>query len=84
VREQSDRYWHDGSAAHATRPLTNRVKSLADFSIARHGAKAEKIACQRAGIGQPHVLFLTARNINDIPVAAQLIERHGPIRKLLA
>ena len=48
------------------------------------GGRTSKIHALTDGKGRPRVLILTAGNINDITVAAQLIERAGPIRKLLA
>jgi transposase len=48
------------------------------------GGRTSKLHALTDGKGRPRVLILTAGNINDISVAAQLIERAGPIRKLLA
>ena len=48
------------------------------------GGRTSKLHALTDGKGRPRVLILTAGNINDITVAAQLIENAGPIQKLLA
>jgi transposase len=48
------------------------------------GGRTSKLHALADAKGRPRVFILTAGNINDITVAAQLIQRAGPIRQLLA
>ena len=48
------------------------------------GGRTSKLHALTDGKGRPRVLILTAGNAHDITVAAQLIERAGPIRHLVA
>jgi transposase len=48
------------------------------------GGRTSKLHALADGKGRPRVFILTAGNLNDITVAAQLIERAGPMRHLLA
>ena len=48
------------------------------------GGCTSKLHALADGKGRPRVLILTAGNINDITVAEGLLDRIGPIRRLLA
>jgi transposase len=48
------------------------------------GGRTSKLHALADEKGRPRILILTAGNAHDITVAAELIERAGPIRQLLA
>lgn len=83
--------WHlracrDRQHAHQGAPLGGGRKRGA-FKQAlgtSRGGRTSKLHALTDGKGRPRVLILTAGNAHDITVAAELIERAGPIRQLLA
>ena len=48
------------------------------------GGKTSKLHALSDGQGRPRVLLLTAGNINDISIARALLQRVGPVSRLLA
>jgi len=51
---------------------------------ASRGGRTSKLHALTDARGRPCVLLLTAGNINDITVAAGLLDRAGPVRRLIA
>ena len=87
--DRSHRYLrHGGNRQHARQgaPLGGRRKRGAFLQALGHsrGGRTCKLHALTDDKGRPRVLLLTAGNINDITVAADLIERAGPIRRLIA
>ena len=72
--------------AHQSSPLgSGRKRGAFEQALGTsRGGRTSKLHALADGKGRPRVLILTAGNINDITVAGPLIERAGPIRKLLA
>ena len=80
--------WPGGDRQHAYQgaPFGGRRKRGA-FKQAlgtSRGGRTSKLHALTDEKGRPRILILTAGNAHDITVAAQLIERAGPIRQLLA
>lgn len=48
------------------------------------GGRTSKLHALSDGLGRPLALLLTAGNINDISVARALLQRVGPVRRLIA
>lgn len=83
--------WHlrlggDRQHAHQGASLGRRRKRGAfEQALGKsRGGRTSKLHALTDGKGRPRVFILTAGNTNDITVAADLIERAGPIRHLLA
>jgi transposase len=76
----------DRQHSHQGSPLRGRRKRGAfEQALGKsRGGRTSKLHALTDDQGRPRVLILTAGNTNDITVAAQLIERAGPIRRLLA
>jgi len=51
---------------------------------ASRGGRTSKLHALTDENGRPRVLLLTAGNINDITVAASLLDQAGPVRRLIA
>jgi transposase len=76
----------DRQHTHQGAPLGGRRKRGA-FKQAlgtSRGGRTSKLHALTDGKGRPRVFILTAGNVNDITVAAELVECAGPIRQLLA
>jgi transposase len=76
----------DRQHAYQGAPLGRRRKRGAyDQALGKsRGGRTSKLHALTDGKGRPHVLILTPGNINDITVAARLIEGAGSIRQLVA
>src|SRR5690348_15412591 len=76
----------DRQHAHQGPPLSGgRKRGAFEQALGKsRGGRTSKIHALTDEKGRPRVLILTAGITNDITVAAQLIERAGPIRRILA
>jgi len=83
--------WHlrprrDRQHAHQGAPL-GRGRKRGAFKQAlgtSRGGRTSKLHALTDGKGRPRVLILTPGNVNDITVAASLLDRAGPVRRLVA
>jgi transposase len=80
--------WHGGNRQHARQsPSISGRRKRGDFpqAIGRsRGGRTTKLHGLTDAKGRPRVLLLTAGNVNDITVAADLVGAIGPFRRLIA
>ena len=76
----------DRQHAYQGTPLGQRRKrgAFEQALATSRGGRTSKLHALTDDKGRPRVFLLTAGNVNDITVAAELIQRAGPIRHLLA
>jgi transposase len=84
--EPDPRPGHDRQHPHQGSPLGRRRKRGAYLQALgqSRGGKTSKLHALSDGQGRPRVLLLTAGNINDISIARALLQRAGPVSRLLA
>ena len=77
---------HDRQHAHQGSPFGRRRKRGAYLQALgqSRGGKTSKLHALTDGQGRPCVLLLTAGNINDISIAQALLQKIGPIQRLIA
>jgi transposase len=80
------RYGRDRQHPYQGTPLGGgRKRGAFEQAIgASRGGRTSKLHALTDEKGRPRVLLLTAGNINDITIAASLLDRAGPVRRLIA